>query len=89
MLVTNDYKKVIVVPQSMGAIYFLHFLKWVETPLIGGGGDLGWCDKHIKTIMNITPAFPGVLEAVSNIFSTEGTDVVFVRPQNASFECMI
>ncbi|KAJ1408428.1 Lecithin:cholesterol/phospholipid:diacylglycerol acyltransferase [Sesbania bispinosa] len=80
MFVTNGYKKVVVVPQSMGAIYFLHFLKWVETPPpMGGGGGPGWCDKHIKAIMNISPAFLGIPKAVSNIFSAEGSDIAFVR----------
>ncbi|CAL0333999.1 unnamed protein product [Lupinus luteus] len=80
MFVTNGYKKVVVVPQAMGATYFLHFVKWVETPLpMGGGGGLGWCDKHIKAIMNINPAFLGVPKAVSNIFSAEDNDVAFVR----------
>ncbi|MED6206024.1 hypothetical protein PIB30_023091 [Stylosanthes scabra] len=78
---TNGYKKVVVVPQSMGAVYFLHFLKWVETPrdMGGGGGGPGWCDKHIKAVMNISPSFLGSPRAVSNIFSAEGNDVPFVR----------
>lgn len=80
MFVTNGYRKVVVVPQAMGAIYFLHFLKWVETPPpMGGGGSPGWCDKHIKAVMNISPAFLGVPKATSNIFSAEGNDVAFVR----------
>ncbi|CAL5212216.1 unnamed protein product [Lathyrus oleraceus] len=80
MFVTNGYKKVVVVPQSMGAIYFLHFLKWVEAPPpMGGGGGPGWCEKHIKAIMNINPAFLGVPKAVSNIFSAEGSDAAFFR----------
>ncbi|RZB74939.1 putative phospholipid:diacylglycerol acyltransferase 2 isoform X2 [Glycine soja] len=79
MFVTNGYKKVVVVPQSMGAIYFLHFLKWVETPPpMGGGSGPGWCDKYIKAIMNVSPAFLGDPRAVSNIFSTESS-VGFVR----------
>ncbi|KAK2975988.1 hypothetical protein RJ640_000100 [Escallonia rubra] len=42
MYVTNGNKKVVVVPHSMGVIYFLHFLKWVESPppMGGGGGPL-------------------------------------------------
>ncbi|CAJ1979198.1 unnamed protein product [Sphenostylis stenocarpa] len=79
MFVSNGYKKVVVVPQSMGAIYFLHFLKWVETPPpMGGGGGQGWCDKYIKAILNISPPFLGAPRAVSNIFSTEGS-VAFLR----------
>ncbi|KAM7257015.1 hypothetical protein ACFE04_012756 [Oxalis oulophora] len=80
MYVTNGNKKVVVVPHSMGVIYFTHFLKWVETPPpMGGGGGLGWCAKHIKAIMNIGPAFLGVPKAVSNLFSAEGKDVAYVR----------
>ena len=80
MYVTNGNKRVVVVPHSMGVIYFFHFLKWVESrPPMGGGGGPGWCAKHIKAIMNIGPAFLGVPKAVSNIFSAEGKDVAFIR----------
>ncbi|KAM6550088.1 hypothetical protein CsatB_021764 [Cannabis sativa] len=80
MYVTNGYKKVVVVPHSMGVIYFLHFMKWVESPSpMGGGGGPNWCAKHIKAVMNIGPAFLGVPKAVSNIFSAEGKDVAFLR----------
>ncbi|KAL3597635.1 hypothetical protein D5086_009272 [Populus alba] len=80
MYVTNGYMKVVVVPHSMGVIYFLHFLKWVETPPpMGGGGGPGWCAKHIKAIMNIGPVFLGVPKAVSNLFSAEAKDVASLR----------
>ncbi|KAJ6765751.1 PHOSPHOLIPID:DIACYLGLYCEROL ACYLTRANSFERASE 2-RELATED [Salix purpurea] len=80
MYVTNGYKKVVVVPHSMGVIYFLHFLKWVETPPpMGGGGGPGWCSKHIKSIMNIGPVFLGVPKAVSNLFSAEAKDMASIR----------
>ncbi|KAG4191631.1 hypothetical protein ERO13_A07G106700v2 [Gossypium hirsutum] len=80
MYISNGYKKVVAVPHSMGVIYFLHFLKWVETPPpMGGGGGPGWCAKHIKAVMNIGPAFLGVPKAVSNLFSAEGKDVSYIR----------
>jgi phospholipid:diacylglycerol acyltransferase len=80
MYVTNGYMKVVVVPHSMGVIYFLHFLKWVETPPpMGGGGGPGWCAKHIKAIMNIGPVFLGVPKAVSNLFSAEAKVVASIR----------
>ncbi|KAI3450656.1 hypothetical protein Pfo_007321 [Paulownia fortunei] len=80
MYVTNGYKKVVVVPHSMGVIYFLHFIKWVEAPPpVGGGGGPGWCAKHIKSIMNIGPAFLGVPKAVGNLLSAESKDVAFIR----------
>ncbi|KAL3616603.1 putative phospholipid:diacylglycerol acyltransferase 2 [Castilleja foliolosa] len=80
MYVTNGNKKVVVVPHSMGVIYFLHFMKWVEAqPPMGGGGGPDWCAKHIKSIMNIGPAFLGVPKAVSNVLSAESKDVAFIR----------
>lgn len=88
MYVTNGYKKVVVVPHSMGVIYFLHFMKWVESaPPMGGGGGAGWCAKHIKAVMNIGPTFLGVPKAVSNIFSAEGKDVAYVRLDFAIYPC--
>ncbi|KAI5577729.1 hypothetical protein BDE02_09G134000 [Populus trichocarpa] len=80
MYVTNGYKKVVVVPHSMGVIYFLHLLKWVEAPPpMGGGGGPGWCAKHIKAIMNIGPVFLGVPKTISNLFSAETKDVASIR----------
>lgn len=80
MYVTNGYKKVVVVPHSMGVLYFLHFLKWVEAPSpMGGGAGPGWCAKHIKSVMNIGPAFLGVPKAASGLFSGEAKDVAFAR----------
>ncbi|XP_058088223.1 putative phospholipid:diacylglycerol acyltransferase 2 [Magnolia sinica] len=80
MVKTNNNKRVVVVPHSMGVLYFLHFLKWVEAPPpIGGGGGPGWCAKHIKAIMNIGPTFLGVPKVVSGIFSAEAKDVAFAR----------
>lgn len=80
MYVMNGFKKVVVVPHSMGVIYFLHFIKWVEAPPpMGGGAGPGWCAKHIKAIMNIGPAFLGVPKVVGNILSAEGKDVAFIR----------
>lgn len=80
MYLTNGRKKVVVVPHSMGGVYFLHFLKWVEAPSpMGGGGGPGWCDKHIKAIVNIGPAFLGVPKAVVNLLSAENKDIAFLR----------
>ncbi|GJT99126.1 putative phospholipid:diacylglycerol acyltransferase 2 [Tanacetum coccineum] len=80
MYITNGNKKVVVVPHSMGAIYFLHFMKWVEAPPpMGGGGGPKWCAKHIKAIMNIGATFLGVPKAVSSLLSAEGKDVAFIR----------
>lgn len=89
MFVTNRFKKVVVVPHSTGVLYFLHFLKWVETPPpMGGGGGAGWCDRHIKAIMNISPPFLGVPKAVSSIFSAEGKEAGFLRLVSAIISIM-
>ncbi|CAN0900445.1 Putative phospholipid:diacylglycerol acyltransferase 2, partial [Linum grandiflorum] len=80
MYVSNGNNKVVVVPHSMGVLYFLHFLKWVEAPPpMGGGGGPDWCSKHIKAVMNIGPAFLGVPKTVSNFFSAEAKDVALIR----------
>ncbi|KAK7850874.1 phospholipid:diacylglycerol acyltransferase 1 [Quercus suber] len=76
MVATNGGKKVVVIPHSMGVIYFLHFMKWVEAPApMGGGGGSNWCAKHIKAVMNIGAPFLGVPKAVSGLFSIEAKDV--------------
>ncbi|KAK4741899.1 hypothetical protein SAY87_025487 [Trapa incisa] len=80
MYSTNGNKRVVVVPHSMGVLYFLHFLKWVEMPPpLGSGGDPTLCSKHIKAVMNIAPAFLGVPKAMTNIISNEGKDIAAIR----------
>ncbi|MCO5596538.1 hypothetical protein L7F22_050603 [Adiantum nelumboides] len=77
---TNGGKKVVVIPHSMGSLYFLHFMKWVEAPPpMGGGGGSDWCAKHIKAMMNIGGPFLGVPKAVTGLFSTEAKDIAMAR----------
>ncbi|XP_039126617.1 phospholipid:diacylglycerol acyltransferase 1-like [Dioscorea cayenensis subsp. rotundata] len=80
MVETNGGKKVVVIPHSMGVLYFLHFMKWVEAPApMGGGGGSDWCQKHIKAVMNIGGPFLGVPKAVTGLFSAEAKDVAVAR----------
>ncbi|XP_058108548.1 phospholipid:diacylglycerol acyltransferase 1 isoform X2 [Magnolia sinica] len=80
MVTTNNGKKVVVIPHSMGVLYFLHFMKWVEAPApMGGGGGPNWCAQHIKAIMNIGGPFLGVPKAISGLFSSEAKDVAVAR----------
>ncbi|XP_077240979.1 phospholipid:diacylglycerol acyltransferase 1-like [Tasmannia lanceolata] len=80
MVATNGGKKVVVIPHSMGVLYFLHFMKWVEAPTpVGGGGGPDWCAKHIKAVMNIGGPFLGVPKAVAGLFSAEAKDVAVAR----------
>eukprot|EP00262_Sarcandra_glabra_P002367 TRINITY_DN1264_c0_g2_i1.p1 TRINITY_DN1264_c0_g2~~TRINITY_DN1264_c0_g2_i1.p1 ORF type:complete len:681 (-),score=119.12 TRINITY_DN1264_c0_g2_i1:205-2247(-) len=80
MVATNGGKKVVVIPHSMGVLYFLHFMKWVEVPApLGGGGGSNWCARHIKAVMNIGGPFLGVPKAVSGLLSAEAKDVAVAR----------
>lgn len=80
MVKTNDGRKVVAIPHSMGVLYFLHFMKWVEAPApMGGAGGPDWCARHIKAVMNIGPPFLGVPKAFTGLFSAEAKDVAFAR----------
>ncbi|CAI9114389.1 OLC1v1015106C1 [Oldenlandia corymbosa var. corymbosa] len=80
MVATNGGKKAVVIPHSMGVIYFLHFMKWVEAPApMGGGGGPDWCAKHIKAVMNIGGPFLGVPKAVAGLFSAEARDIAMAK----------
>ncbi|XP_021716506.1 phospholipid:diacylglycerol acyltransferase 1-like isoform X2 [Chenopodium quinoa] len=80
MVATNGGKKAVIVPHSMGVLYFLHFMKWVEAPApMGGGGGSDWCAKHIKAVMNIGGPFLGVPKAVPGLLSAEARDIAVAR----------
>ncbi|KAL9256514.1 Phospholipid:diacylglycerol acyltransferase 1-like protein [Drosera capensis] len=80
MVSTNGGNKVVVIPHSMGALYFLHFMKWVEAPAPnGGGGGSDWCARHVKAVVNIGAPFLGVPKTVSALFSAEARDIAVAR----------
>lgn len=80
MVATSGGNKAVIIPHSMGVLYFLHFMKWVEAPLpMGGGGGPDWCAKHIKAVMNIGGPLLGVPKAVSGLFSAEARDIAVAR----------
>nr|ADK92410.1 phospholipid:diacylglycerol acyl transferase [Ricinus communis] len=80
MVSINGGNKAVIVPHSMGVLYFLHFMKWVEAPApMGGGGGPDWCAKHIKAVMNIGGPFLGVPKAVAGLFSAEARDIAVAR----------
>ncbi|MBA0846023.1 hypothetical protein Goarm_022589 [Gossypium armourianum] len=82
LVATHGGKKVVVLPHSMGVQYFLHFMKWVETPAPrGGGGGPDWCAKHIKAIMNIGAPFLGSPKSIALHFSIEVRDIAALRAQ--------
>lgn len=80
MVATSGGKKAVIIPHSMGVLYFLHFMKWVEAPApMGGGGGPDWCAKHIKAVMNIGGPFLGAPKAVAGLFSAEAKDIAVAR----------
>ncbi|KAJ8568747.1 hypothetical protein K7X08_030969 [Anisodus acutangulus] len=86
MVASSGGKKVVIIPHSMGVLYFLHFMKWVEVPApMGGGGGSDWCAKHLKAVMNIGGPFLGVPKAVSGLFSAEAKDIAAARSMAPSF----
>lgn len=86
LMVSTNGKKVVVIPHSMGALYFLHFMKWVEAPApMGGGGGSDWCARHIKAVMNIGGPFLGVPKAVAGLFSAEAKDIAVARSVAPAF----
>ncbi|KAI4355493.1 hypothetical protein L6164_004259 [Bauhinia variegata] len=80
MVATSGGRKAVIIPHSMGVLYFLHFMKWVEAPApMGGGGGPDWCSKHIKAVMNIGGPFLGVPKSVAGLFSAEAKDIAVAR----------
>lgn len=72
--------KAVVIPHSMGSLYFMHFLKWVEAPSpMGGGGGSKWVARHIKAMVNIAGPFLGVPKAFAGLFSAEAKDIAVAR----------
>eukprot|EP00271_Cylindrocystis_brebissonii_P008380 TRINITY_DN22599_c0_g1_i1.p1 TRINITY_DN22599_c0_g1~~TRINITY_DN22599_c0_g1_i1.p1 ORF type:complete len:693 (-),score=108.54 TRINITY_DN22599_c0_g1_i1:1267-3345(-) len=86
---SNHGHKVVVVPHSMGSIYFLFFLKWVEAPApMGGGGGPTWVADHIHAVVNIAGPLLGVPKAFTGLFSAEGKDVAVARELSAADKMM-
>lgn len=80
MVAINGGQKAVIIPHSMGVLYFLHFMKWVEAPApMGGGGGSDWCAKHIKAVMNIGGPLLGAPKALAGLFSAEAKDIAFAR----------
>ncbi|KAJ0075122.1 hypothetical protein Patl1_33625 [Pistacia atlantica] len=88
MVSTNGGNKAVIIPHSMGVLYFLHFMKWVEAPApMGGGGGPDWCAKHIKAVMNIGGPFLGVPKSIAGLLSAEAKDIAVVRTMSATHPC--
>ncbi|GKD35483.1 phospholipid:diacylglycerol acyltransferase 1-like protein [Tanacetum coccineum] len=80
LMVATRGEKVVVILHSMGVLYFLHFMKWVEAPApMGGGGGADWCAEHIKAVTNIGGPFLVLPKSVAGLFSAEAKDIAVAR----------
>jgi phospholipid:diacylglycerol acyltransferase len=80
MVATNGGNKAGIIADTMGVMYLLHLMKWVEAPApIGGGGRPDWCSKYIKAVVNIGGPFLGVPKAIAGLFSAEARDIAVAR----------
>ncbi|GJV86579.1 phospholipid:diacylglycerol acyltransferase 1 [Tanacetum coccineum] len=80
LMVATRGEKVVVILHSMGILYFLHFMKWVEAPApMGGGGGADWCAEHIKAVTNIGGPFLVLPKSVAGLFSAEAKDIAVAR----------
>eukprot|EP00835_Amoeboradix_gromovi_P005342 NODE_493_length_7764_cov_0.561644.p1 type:complete len:622 gc:universal NODE_493_length_7764_cov_0.561644:6152-4287(-) len=77
--VRHSRLKCVVLTHSMGGLVFFNFLKWVESPLGGNGGD-GWVSDHIKNVINIAVPFLGCPKVISGVLSGEMKDTAQIGP---------
>lgn len=72
-LYESQQKKVVILCHSLGAMAWLHFMKWVEAG-IGGNGGKEWVDKYIESYVNIAGPLLGAPKSISCIVSGEMRD---------------
>ena len=77
--VRHSQLKAVVLTHSMGALVFYNFMKWVESPLGGNGGD-GWVSDHINSVVNIGGPFLGCAKVISGVLSGEMKDTAQLGP---------
>lgn len=78
-LYETNQRKVVILCHSLGAMAWLHFMKWVEadtkeTGGYGGNGGKNWVDKHIESYVNIAGPLLGAPKSISCIVSGEMKD---------------
>ncbi|KAI8339213.1 phospholipid/diacylglycerol acyltransferase [Chlamydoabsidia padenii] len=68
-------RKSVVIGHSMGSTVLYYFLKWVESPEGGNGGDQ-WVENNIEHFVNIGGALLGVPKALPSLLSGENRDIL-------------
>ncbi|SAM01260.1 hypothetical protein [Absidia glauca] len=68
-------RKSVVIGHSMGSTVLYYFLKWVESPEGGNGGDQ-WVENHIEHFVNIGGALLGVPKALPSLLAGENRDIL-------------
>ncbi|KAI8637676.1 Lecithin:cholesterol acyltransferase-domain-containing protein [Parasitella parasitica] len=65
----------VIVTHSMGSSMFPYFLRWVQSPEGGNGGN-DWTEKHIASFVNIAGPMVGVPKALTAMLSGETRDTM-------------
>lgn len=68
-------EKTVLTSHSMGSQVAFFFLKWVEAPGYGDGGD-GWVDEYIEAFVDISGSSLGTPKAIVSLLSGEMKDTV-------------
>ncbi|ORX54072.1 LACT-domain-containing protein [Hesseltinella vesiculosa] len=72
---TSSGRKTVILSHSMGSTVFFYFMKWVEHPEGGHGGE-GWVDNHIEEFVNLSGPLLGVPKAMTFLLSGETRDTM-------------
>ncbi|CAO3643569.1 unnamed protein product [Mucor hiemalis] len=65
----------VIVTHSMGSTMFPYFLRWVQDPRGGNGGD-DWTERHIASFVNIAGPMVGVPKCLTAMLSGETRDTM-------------
>ncbi|RCH82537.1 hypothetical protein CU098_003946, partial [Rhizopus stolonifer] len=65
----------VIVTHSMGSSMFPYFLRWVQSPEGGNGGE-DWTERHIASFVNIAGPMVGVPKALTALLSGETRDTM-------------
>ncbi|KAI8380476.1 Lecithin:cholesterol acyltransferase-domain-containing protein [Choanephora cucurbitarum] len=71
----TNQKPAVIITHSMGASMFPYFLRWVQSPEGGNGGEK-WTEEHVASFVNIAGPMAGVPKALTALLSGETRDTM-------------